>query len=184
MSRLLNAVALLASEEGKIQAHHPLFPELKELTWGGSAFAVVLGMVIWKGHPIAKKALNDRTQKIADAINAAEAMRSAAEAAVADLQTKLGNAESEAARIIAEAHTQSGALKTQLHEQSVAEIAEYRTRTASELAAAKDRVIADLNAEITALTVSLAEKVVRRTLDASTQNALVDDAIVAMGATR
>ena len=57
----MSLLATLLAAEDPSQTHHWLLPEQAELIYGIAASAIVIGVLIWKAGPIAKKAMENRT---------------------------------------------------------------------------------------------------------------------------
>ncbi|MYH95060.1 MAG: ATP synthase F0 subunit B, partial [Acidimicrobiia bacterium] len=58
--------------EGCLEAPNPIIPELTEIIWGGAAFVVLLALMKWKLFPVVKNLMEQRTQRIQDAIDDAD----------------------------------------------------------------------------------------------------------------
>ncbi|MDE0237116.1 MAG: ATP synthase F0 subunit B, partial [bacterium] len=64
--------------EGCLEAPNPIIPELTEIIWGGAAFIVLLALMKWKLFPVVKNLMEQRTQRIQDAIDDADRQRAEA----------------------------------------------------------------------------------------------------------
>jgi F-type H+-transporting ATPase subunit b len=105
------ATALLAAveeeEHSTFEAHSPLLPETLEIIWGGLAFLIV-AFFLWKfAGPAIKKMMVARTERIQRELDNAARAKSEADAAAADIRTKLGDIDGERARLLAEADSTS-----------------------------------------------------------------------------
>ncbi len=176
---------VLAAEEGEptFESHHPWWPELKEITWGTAAIVIVFGLIWWKGGPAIRKALAARTERIESEIVAAEQARATAEAELAEIKARLGDADAESARIVAQARVDADAMVVDLRSRLEDEIVAMRAQTAADLDVARERAAADVQLEIGRLTRAAAERAVRDHLDESTQLELVEQFITSVGAT-
>ena len=72
------------------KAPNPMVPETNELIWGTVGFAVVFGLITWKGLPAIKTGMNNRTERIRSDLDAAEAQRTEATGILADLVIRDG----------------------------------------------------------------------------------------------
>lgn len=175
----MNASLLFASE-AKNQIILP--GDLNEVIWGSIGFLVVFTLIVWKGGPAIKAMWNGRIQKIADELDAAASSRSAAEAKLAEVEANIANADAERQRIVAAARTDAETVKAQIIARAGTDAADIRARGAADVAAAKAQATSDLQAEIGALAIGAAEKVVANSLDSSTQSELIDKYIANVGA--
>lgn len=169
---------VLASEGGNsfILPH-----DINEIIWGSSAFLIVMGLLIWKGGPAIRDAWNGRIDRIASEISDAEQVRTEAEASLAEVQSRIANADVERQRIHAEATETAAALKAQIAARTETDAEELRVRGLADAESSKSQVVADLQAEIAALAVGAAEAVVVRNLDGDTQAQLIDAFIRDLG---
>ena len=140
--------------------HHPLWPEQAEIIYGGIASVIVIGLLIWKGGPIVKKAMAARTEKIQTELDEAAAAQRDAEAEAARIRQSLGNIEAERQRILAEAEAQAAALLTDGRARLDAEIADLEAKAEADIAAGAGRAGDELRAEIARLAGLAADRVV------------------------
>jgi F-type H+-transporting ATPase subunit b len=123
------------------------------------------------------KMLDDRRERIAEGLNAAETAR--AEAAQAQVKTEelmadarrqsqeaVANAQNIAARIQAEAREQAGKDRELTIERARAEIQQER-----------DRAIAELRGEFASITVKAAERVIGESLDGDAHRRIIDETL-------
>ena len=169
--------------EGCVEAPNPIIPELTEIIWGGAAFVVLLALMKWKLFPVVKNLMEQRTQRIQDAIDDADRQRAEAAEVKANYEAELADAKAEAARIVDEAREQAGAVRADLQARAEADIAEMRERAAADVEASKRQAIADLQSEVSDIALGAAEAVLGRSLeDPEMQRQLVDDYIASVGA--
>ena len=166
------------------KAPNPMVPETNELIWGTVGFAVVFGLITWKGLPAIKTGMNNRTERIRSDLDAAEAQRTEATGILAEYQAQLADARSESARIIEEARQAADEVKRSLSARAEADIADMRARATADIESAKVQAIADLRGEVANLAIGAAEQVVERSLDRDTNVALVEAFINQVGANR
>ena len=160
-----------------LEAPSPIIPEVDEIIWGGLAFVLLFGFMVWKGFPAVKGAMDARSAKIAADLDAAEQAHSAAAAVKADHEAALAGAKTEAGQIIEDARSQAEQLKTELAARANEEIAELRSRAAADISSARAQAISDLRGEVAEIAVGAAERVIAGSLDRAAQQALIDDYI-------
>ena len=154
--------------EGCLDAPSPILPELTEIIWGGSAFLILLVIMVKKGFPAVKGAMDARSERIRADLDAAEQAKTDAQAVQSDYEAQLADAKTESARIIADQ------LRADLSTQAESSIAEMREKAAADVEAQKAQAIADLRAEVAGIALGAAERVVQSNLDAEAQTRLID----------
>ncbi len=167
--------------EGCLEAPSPIIPELNEVIWGGAAFAVLLAFMVWKGFPAVKKIMDDRTEKIAGDLDAADKAKTDALAVKAANEAELADAKAEGARIIEQARQDADGVRADLQVRAEADIAEMRTQAAADVEVARGRAMADLQAEVSDIVVGAAERVVEANLDRDAQTQLIENYITSVG---
>ena len=160
--------------EDCFEAPKPILPETNEIIWGGSAFLILFVIMVKKGFPAVKGAMDARAERIRSDLDAADQARADAQAVQADYEARLADAKSEAARLIDEARGAADELKVDLAARADADIAEMRTRAAADIESQKAQAIADLRAEVAGIALGAAERVVQSSLDAEVQGRLID----------
>jgi F-type H+-transporting ATPase subunit b len=166
------------------EAPNPLLPEVNEIIWGIVGFSVVFFFLAKFGLPQIKGAMNARTEKIRNDLQAAESQRDEADGLLAEYRAQLNDARSEAGQIIEEARQAADQLKRDQESRLQGELAEVRERAVNDIEAAKVQAMADLRSEVAQLAIGAAETIVGRNLDAATQTQLVDDYIDQIAARR
>ena len=152
---LLHDEAVQEELEKCFEAPNPIIPEVNEIVWGGAAFLILFVLMVKKGFPAVKGAMDARALQ-------------------ADYEARLADAKSEAARLIDEARGAADELKVDLAARAEADIAEMRTRAATDIESQKAQAIADLRAEVAGIALGAAERVVQSALDAEVQGRLID----------
>ncbi|HJP15760.1 MAG TPA: F0F1 ATP synthase subunit B [Acidimicrobiales bacterium] len=160
--------------EGCLEAPSPILPELNEIIWGGAAFLILFVIMVKKGFPAVKGAMDARAEKIRADLDAAEQAKTDAQAVQSDYEAQLADAKTESARIIEEARVTADQLRTDLSTQAEGSIAEMREKAAADVEAQKAQAIADLRAEVSGIALGAAERVVQSSLDADAQARLID----------
>ncbi|MEC9424610.1 MAG: F0F1 ATP synthase subunit B, partial [Actinomycetota bacterium] len=139
-----------------------------------AAFLILFVLMVKKGFPAVKGAMDARAERIRSDLDAADHARADAQALQADYEARLADAKSEAARLIDEARGAADELKVDLAARAEADIAEMRTRAAADIESQKAQAIADLRAEVAGIARGAAERVVQSALDAEVQGRLID----------
>ncbi|MDE0833551.1 MAG: F0F1 ATP synthase subunit B [Acidimicrobiales bacterium] len=160
--------------EACVEAPSPILPETNEIIWGGSAFLILFVLMVKKGFPAVKGAMDARAEKIRSDLDAAEQARVDAQSVQSDYEARLADAKTEASRLIDEGRADADQVRTGLITQAEADAAGIRERAASESAAAKAQAIADLRSEVAGIALGAAERVVQASLDAEVQGRLID----------
>jgi len=167
--------------EDCLEAPSPIIPELNEIIWGGGAFLVLLGLMLWKGFPAVKNIMDERTDRIANDLDEAERAKTDAQGVKAQYDAELADAKAEAARIIEEARQQAGEVRASLEARAEADIAEMRVSAQAEADGARSRAMAELQSEVSDIVVGAAERVVQANLDRDAQAQLIEDYINSVG---
>ena len=157
--------------------------DINEVIWGSIAFALVMALLVWKAGPAIKKAMTGRTERIQAEMDAAEALRTAAESERDRIRTALADSDSEAARIVEEARQTADKLRADLAKRTDAAVTSLRERGAADLEAARRQAESDLRIEVSKLALGAAEQVVHANLDDDTQQSLIESYIAQVGST-
>ena len=160
--------------EDCLEAPSPIIPELDEIIWGGTAFLVLFGFMVWKGFPAVQGAMDARAERIAADLDAADQAKVDAVKIKTDHESELSGAKAEAAGIIDDARSQADQLRAELQARANEEVAEMRARAATDIESARAQAISDLRGEVSEIAVGAAEAVIKANLDLDTQSALVD----------
>ncbi len=179
----MNELLILGSGSGgDVSLTYWLYHDVKELIVGSLASVILFGLLWWKAGPAMKKAFSDRTEGIATEISTAEEARADGEAALAQVQANIGNADAERQRILTEARSTAEQVKASIISRGEQEAVDVRSRATSDISGAQGQITADLQAEVARLALGAAESVVVNSLDASTQSDLIENYISSVGA--
>lgn len=157
------------------QSGNPLVPSWTEVIWGGIAFLVVF-VALWRILlPRITKTLEDRTEAIEGGLQRAQEAQTDANRLVEEYQRKLAEARHEAARMREQATEQGAAIIAELRQQAQEEARRITEAAQLQIAADRQQALASLRAEIGALSVQLASKIVGESLeDEARQSRVVD----------
>ena len=135
---------------------------------------LILRLTLYK--PILRM-LDERKQKIAEGLNAAEIARAEATAAQANIQDQLNIARKDGQDIVAGAQTIATRIQAEAREQSNRDREVSLERARAEIQLERDRAIAELRGEFADITVSAAEKVINQSLDRQAHQRIIDEAL-------
>lgn len=155
--------------------------DMAEFWWSAAAFCVVMALIIWKLLPMMKQGMADRSDRIRDELVEAERSRVDAEAELAALKSKLGDADAESKRIIADAREQAGTVKADLIARADADAVDARAKAETEIAASKGQASADIASAVAVQAADAAESVVNANLDSDTHAELIERYIEQVG---
>jgi F-type H+-transporting ATPase subunit b len=193
MSRLAIAVVELGRflaeddvtvDEKGIVTHSAFLPETAEIIYGGIASLVIFGLLIKFAGPALTKSLSARTAKIQKELDGAAGDRASATSEAASIRQAKGDIEAERRRLLAEADAQAEAMIAEFHTRVDEEIAELRTRAAADIATARTRGTDELRSEISRLSSAAADRAVAESIDAATQQDLIESFIAKVGASQ
>lgn len=165
-------------------APNPILPATNELVFGALSFALLFGLMYKFAFPAVTNAMQARTNRIRDNLDDAERVKTEAQTILEEYQRQLSDARNEANRIIEEARQTAEQLRRDLMQRAEAEVQELKVRTQDDINAARDRTMNELRAQVAALAIELAEKVVEANLDRDANLALIDRYIDQVGSQR
>lgn len=176
----LTPAALSASEGGSF---NPLDPAgLASFLWTLLIFAISVPF-IWKVvmGPIAR-ALLTRDEQVSQAIATAERASAEAEAARAEVEVKLGEARSEAAKLLGAARERGEIREREIVEAAKQEAANVLESAREAIRAEQDKALSAIRREVVDLSLHAAEQVLGRKVDDEDTRRLVDGLVSATGA--
>jgi len=156
-----------------------LMPDaMRVSTWFSAAWVIGIFLVVlailyptaWKNVMAGLKA---REQKIRNDIADAEAARLKAEATLKEYNTQLAAAEQRVRDMIASATADGERMAAQIRARGEQEAQEIKERANKEIAAASRQAIAEVYEQAATLATAVAEKILRRNLNADDQRDLV-----------
>jgi len=178
----MNLLNLFAADPA--ETHHWLLPETAEIIYGGIASVVIIGALVKFALPQFKKAMVARTERIQKELDASSNDLAQAQADASKIRQALGDIESEKARLLADAKAQADALLADGRARLTAEIADMEAKADADVAAAAARGSDELRTEIGRLATVATDRVIASVLDDATQQALVENFIAKVGASR
>ena len=133
---------------------------------------------IW---PALMKAMEDRAQRIADGLSAAEKARKDLADADARVADEIKKARAEAATIIDKAHQQANQIIEKAKQDAIVEATRQKATAAADIESMAHRAREELRGQVASLAVSGAEKILKREIDANAHKALLDQLVAEMG---
>src|SRR5688500_7886648 len=141
----------------------------------GFAFFAVAWMVMKFGWPHIMAAIEERQQKIAEGLAAADNAQKNLAQAQDRVNEELKAARAKANEIIEQAHQRANQIIDAAKTEAINEAARQKALAESEIVASTTRAREDLRKHVSALAVTGAEKLLRREIDANAHKALLDE---------
>lgn len=141
----------------------------------GLAFFAVAWLVMKFGWPHIIAAIEERQQKIAEGLAAADNSQKALAQAQDKVNDELKLARAKANEIIDQAHQRANQIVDAAKVEAIAEGARQKALAESEIAASTNRAREDLRKQVSTLAVTGAEKLLRREIDANAHKALLEE---------
>ncbi|RIY31493.1 hypothetical protein CKF54_06570 [Psittacicella hinzii] len=127
--------------------------------------------------PPISNAITKRQQEIEDSINSASKLREEINSEKNRADLEISKAKVKAKEILTEAEKQATQIIEQAHEQAASRAEQLIEQTNKNLALEKSRVQQELRAEVGALAIAIAEKIVQRELNAKDNQDIIDNAL-------
>ncbi|MHC9084356.1 F0F1 ATP synthase subunit B [Luteimonas sp. RIT-PG2_3] len=139
------------------------------------AFAALIWLIASKIWPPLLKAIEERQQKIAEGLAAADNSQRALAQAQETANEELKAARAKANEIIDQAHQRANQIVDAAKVEAIAEGGRQKALFESEIEASATRAREDLRKQVSTLAVAGAEKLLRREIDANAHKALLDE---------
>lgn len=141
----------------------------------GLAFFAVAWLVMKFGWPPIIAAIEERQQKIAEGLAAADNAQKSLAQSQDKANEALREARAKANEIIEQAHQRANAIIDAAKNDAIAEANRQKALADAEIAAAANRAREDLRRQVSTLAVAGAEKLLRREIDPNAHKALLDE---------
>ena len=152
-----------------------MLPDSGLLFWMTIIFAIVFFVLAKFGFPVITGMVEKRTKRIDDAIGAAREAESKLMGLASQQEKMIEEARAEHDRILKEAAAERDRLIAAAQEQARDEAGKIMEETRERIRQEKEAALRDVRREVAVLSVSIAEKVVRKELSTDTgQQELVD----------
>jgi F-type H+-transporting ATPase subunit b len=175
---------LLAAEHRIDRSHSWIWPEGYEAWFGSIASILIFALLFWKAGPFVKKGMAARTARVQGQLDAATTAKAEAETEAATIRTALGDIGTERQHLLAAADEQAAAIVVEGRSRLEREVAEMQAKAAADLESAMGRSQDELRAEIAQLASVAADHVIVESLDAATQQLLIESFIERVGGGR
>lgn len=152
-----------------------LKPDLGLMIWTVVTFLIMVAILKKIAWGPLLKALDDREEKIKGDVAAAEKHRSEMERLKTEYEKQLGEIEARARALLQEAEQKGTQARENILKEAEAQARKIEEKTRRELEAEKDRLVADLRRQVGELSVDIAEKLMRQSLDKKVQDRVVTD---------
>lgn len=152
-------------------------PNLGVMIWTLIAFLIAVYLLSKLAFPRITEALDKRQKTIEDSIDAAEQTREEAQQLLAEYRARLQEARAQSDEIVQHARQTAETHEREAKEGARELAVEAARRGQRDIEAATQRALGELRKEVADLTIMATEKVTRKTLDASDQKRLVEEAL-------
>ena len=150
-------------------------PDFGLIFWMVIIFGVVFFILARFGFPVITRMVQKRSDHIADSLRAADQAQAQLSELAARQEELLAETRQQQARILQEATRTRDSIVAQAKEQALKESAAILEQTRREVAMEKQAAINEIKSQVAAISMEVAEKVVRKNLGQnSEQDALLD----------
>jgi len=139
------------------------------------AFAALIWLIATYVWPPLLKAIEERQQKIAEGLAAADNSQRVLAQAQDKVNDELKAARAKANEIVEQAHLRANQIIEAARTEAIAEGARQKALAQGEIEATSNRAREDLRRQVSMLAVTGAEKLLRREIDANAHKALLDE---------
>ena len=139
------------------------------------AFAGLIWLIASKIWPPLLNAIEERQKKIAEGLAAADNSQKALAEAQARAGDAMKEARAKANEIIEQAHQRAGQIVEAAKTEAVTEGSRLKAQAQAEIESAAAKAKEELRKQVSSLAVSGAEKLLKRSIDANAQKALLDE---------
>ncbi|MDA8342526.1 MAG: F0F1 ATP synthase subunit B [Actinomycetota bacterium] len=146
------------------------------------AFLIVLGVIAKWVLPILDSMMTERQEQIRSELAAADAAKADADAADAERRSVLDAARRQAREIVDQANRTADQVTTAAQTRAQAEYERIVQAADAEVAVARQAAVEQVTAQVGAIVVAAAERVVGREIRASDHQDLIDEAVAAVRA--
>ncbi len=140
-------------------------PDFGLIFWMVVIFGVVFFILAKFGFPVITKAVRKRSEHIEDALREAERARLSVQEAAIQRQQMLEQTRTEQGKILQDASKAKEAILSEARAKAQEEAAEMLRGAREEIAAEKESALREIRSEVSALSLAVAEKIVRKELE-------------------
>jgi len=176
---MLPATAAMAEEGAHAGETEPglLSPSITSIVWIlviFSVLAIILYRTAWKN---VLKGLKAREDRIRNDIAQAETARLKAETTLKEFNQQLASAEGKVREILAKGASDAEQLATSMRTRAQQEAEDIKERATKDIEAAKEQAVSEIHEYTADLATRVAEKIIRRNLNAEDQRDLVNQSL-------
>jgi F-type H+-transporting ATPase subunit b len=142
-------------------------PDFGLLFWMVVIFGIVFFLLAKFGFPVITNAVQKRSDHIADSLKAAEEAQAQLANMAQEQQKMIEQTRLEQSRILKEASEARESIIAQAREEAAAEASKLLEHAKVEIAAERESAIRDIRRQVAMISVEVAEKIVRKDLDAA-----------------
>ena len=141
------------------------------------SFGILLGLLIFFGYKPIRKMLDERSNRIKEGMEQAEAAKQEYEHAQVEAQKQISQAREQGEALVTQARQIGDRLKEEARGEARQEAQAIVDRTRVELERERDRVVDDLRQEFVDTAILAAERVINETLDKEKHHRLIEEAL-------
>ena len=141
------------------------------------SFLILLGLLVYFGYKPVRRMLDERSKRIKESMEQAEATRKEYEQAKVAVEEQISQAREEGQAVITQAAQIGDRLKEEARAEARREAQAIVERTRLELERERDELIDDLRREFVNTAILAAEKVINETLDREKHKKLIKEAL-------
>ncbi|MHB8437594.1 MAG: F0F1 ATP synthase subunit B [Acidimicrobiales bacterium] len=146
------------------------------------AFLAVLGVIARYVLPVLNKAVQERQAQIRESLEAAERAKAEADETRSERQAIIDEAREQARQIVTQANANAERVRSDGVERGQQEYDRLVSSAEAEIALARQRAVDEVSSKVAGLVLSVAQQVIGREIDASSHQALIDEAVAALRA--
>ena len=140
-------------------------PDFGLLFWMVVIFGIVFFLLAKFGFPVITKAVQTRSDHIADSLKAADEAKAQLANMAQEQQKMIEETRLEQSRILKEASEARESIIAQAREEAAAEASKLLEHAKVEIAAERESAVRDIRRQVAMISVEVAEKIVRKDLD-------------------
>ena len=147
-------------------------------------FFILLGLLIFFGYKPIRKMLDERSNRIKQSMEQAEATKQEYEHAQAEVEKQISKARDEGQSIIAQAAQAGESVKEEARQEARKEAQAIAEKTRAELGRERDKIVDELRKEFVDTAILAAERVISETLDKGKHRRLIEKTLEESAALR
>jgi len=147
-------------------------------------FLILLGLLTFFGYKPIRKMLDERSNRIKQSMEQAEATKQEYEHAQVEVEKQISKARDEGQSIIAQAAQAGESVKEEARQEARKEAQAIAERTRAELGRERDKIVDELRKEFVDTAILAAERVISETLDKGKHRRLIEKTLEESAALR